>query len=84
MIRIEWVDSGRSALGWTMASELDVDVPTITTVGFLFKETEESLTVVQSVGDELLDNKEDELLFAITIPKVCIKARETLYGNAQH
>lgn len=84
ILRVKWLDSGRHAFEWTESIDLDVSIPTIETVGFLYKETDSALTMVQSVGVDLLAGKPDELLFAITIPKVCITERDTLCPTSQN
>jgi len=76
VLYVKWLDSGRHATVWTDPKELDIDVPIVETVGFLFKETDESVVLIQSKG---VGEEPDEILFSITIPKVAILEKETIY-----
>jgi hypothetical protein len=76
VLYVKWVDSGRHAFEWTEPKDIEVAVPSVETVGFLFKETEDALILVQSKG---IGNEPDEVLFSIIIPKVSILEKETIY-----
>lgn len=76
VLYVKWLDSGRHAFGWTDPKELDTDVPIVETVGFLLKETDEAVVLIQSKGD---GENPDEVLFSITIPNVAILEKETIY-----
>lgn len=78
LVKVVWDDAGRDAFGWSDPHEIDTELPTVETVGFLFKETDTALVVVQSIGSEALKGEEDEILFALTIPKGCIREVYTL------
>lgn len=73
---VKWLDSGRHAFEWTEPKDVDTAIPIIETVGFLFKETDDALVLVQSKG---IGNEPDEVLFSITIPKVAILEREIIF-----
>lgn len=76
VLYVKWVDSGRGAFGWTEPKDVDITVPTVETVGFLFKETDEHVSLIQSKG---IGDDPDEILFIINIPKVAILEKETIY-----
>lgn len=76
VLYVKWLDSGRHAFEWTEPKDVDTTIPIIETVGFLFKETDEAVVLVQSKGT---GEEPDEILFTITIPKVAILEKETIY-----
>ena len=72
LVRITWTDS--ASLGGHWADKTDVeDLKTeiIDSVGFVFKETDDSVTIVAHVG-------EDQVGGTMCIPKIAIVSRRTI------
>lgn len=76
VLYVKWVDSCREGFSWTDPEDIELELTTIETVGFLYKETATSIALIQNkeIGDE-----PDEILFIINIPKVAILEKETIY-----
>lgn len=75
LVLITWTDAV-GADGWITPEELDDITLTVhNTAGFLFKETEDSITVVMSYNDDM-----DNLGAYVVIPKVNIQVME-LFGD---
>jgi len=74
-IEVEWFDAATSTGGWTDNEEAKrvVGLSKIHTIGWLFKETKEYLTVVQSYSDT-----SHNILGDTSIPKPWIVKRRIL------
>lgn len=51
LVEIKWRDA-QTSHGWDHADDVDLEVPVVTTIGFLVKEDEHALMVASSVGDD--------------------------------
>ncbi len=71
LVEVRWLDA-QTSHGWEDQTEVDSEVPVVTTVGFLLKETEESIVIASSVGQDKTHNSR------ITIPTGMIKDRRIL------
>lgn len=72
IIEVKWVDSELYSNPWP--SDWGDDIGEVTTIGYLVKETEKTLTLAMSIDDE------GEPGGIFKIPKVTIKSRKE-YGN---
>lgn len=75
--QIWWEDASSSGEGWANLNELleRVGVAVICSVGFVIKETDKEVTIVQSLGTG--DNS--MVGHDMSIPKNCIMNRQVLY-----
>lgn len=76
VLYVKWIDSNREAFGWTDPKDAITTIAHCETVGFLFKETDDAVSLIQSKG---IGDEPDEILFIINIPKVAILEKETIY-----
>ena len=67
IVIIEWVDSVRAS-DWTYVEDVDEKPMDCISVGFLLKETEDSVTIAQNYG-----LKPEQVCNIMTIPKCSIK-----------
>lgn len=51
LVEIKWRDA-QTSHGWEHMEEVELEVPVVTTVGFLVKEDEHAIMVASSVGDD--------------------------------
>ena len=67
LVLVEWIDScSPSVNGWECINEVELKPPSKPwTVGFILEETEDCITLVQTISG-------DQILGRITIPKVAI------------
>lgn len=80
-VLIEWVDSERNAFGWSRISKIDVEEKpsVIRSVGMLFEDKKTHYTIVQSVGTAAFKGDDDEALFMLMVPKVCVISIKKLH-----
>ena len=79
MLRIEWMDScGHNNGRWTQAKDLEFKREHILyeSVGFLLKETEYSIVIIQSMG--LHPDDQDHVDAVMEIPKIAISKMAVL------
>ena len=70
-VHIVWQDS-HSEQVWSAAKEIDDDITPVTSIGWLIKETEKTITISTS------RTKEDVFADPLTIPKFAISKRRKL------
>jgi hypothetical protein len=74
IVRVLWTDSQGHG-GWMDVSEAKKDLPLVVeSVGYLITDTDDHVTIVQSITDE-----EDRVADSITIPRICIHSVDVLY-----
>lgn len=71
LISINWVDSAVT-MGWFYEDYSDLNPSFITTIGFLVKETDDSISVSTSLSEH------GRFVDILTIPKAVIKKRKFL------
>jgi len=72
VIKIEWLDSMGVTNSWENIDELiSLKPATCTTIGYLFEDTDDYITVAQSYSEQ-------QVLGRITIPKCSIIRTETI------
>lgn len=71
LIELKWKDA-QTGHGWEEAEDVDLDIPIVTTVGFLIKENEHAIMVASSVGDDKHNNAR------ILIPMGMVVSRKEL------
>ena len=67
IVIVEWVDSVRAS-DWTYAEDVDEKPMNCISIGFLMKETDDSITIAQNYG-----LKPEQVCNIMTIPKCSIK-----------
>ena len=69
-VKVKWIDSTASNLGWTLLSELEGEVQPIhiTTYGVIIQDNEDVIVVAQNIG-----TNQEQCCSLMTIPKGCIK-----------
>jgi len=72
VVEIKWIDAEHYSSHWI--DDWQGDITDVTTIGYLMKETESTLTLAMSISDE------DAPGGIFKIPKVCIISRKE-YGN---
>lgn len=70
LVLIHWWDSSGGG-GWNFESEIDTGTHLIKTIGWVFHEADDRITIVSNYGHE-------QALCSITIPKCSIKERQEL------
>ena len=70
LVKVNWIDSAQSP-GWIYKDDLKDFNMQIKSVGYLVKETDESITLVAHIG-------EDSLCSPLQIPKIAIKSQEEI------
>ena len=55
LVHVEWKDA-QTSHGWELADDLEVEIPIVTTVGFLVKENDQGLLIASSVGADRHSN----------------------------
>ena len=82
IVELDWIDSRRTYLGWEKASEYmrETALDVCHSVGYLLKEDDDQITVVQSVARpaDNPDRVHAHVTDAITIPKVAVRTRRSL------
>lgn len=51
LVEVKWRDA-QTSHGWDHIDDVELEVPVVTTVGFLVKEDENAIMVASSVGDD--------------------------------
>lgn len=74
VVEIHWGDACGSHQSWDHTEELDNAISKMITVGYLFKENDEAITIIQSFS-----KTEDRCDNWITIPQKMITEIYTLY-----
>lgn len=65
VVEIKWIDSVRDATDWSFPEEIEEKDSLISSVGYLWKEDENSIIIIQSFGH-------GDILFRLKIPKCSI------------
>lgn len=68
IVIIDWVDSVRAS-DWTYIEDVDEKIMNCVSVGFLLKETDDSVTIAQNYG-----LKPEQVCNLMTIPKCSIRS----------
>lgn len=71
LVQIDWEDA-QTGHGWEHEEDITVDIPVVTTIGFLIKENEKGIVIASSVGSDRHNNAR------ITIPKGMVVNRKDL------
>ena len=72
IVKIEWLDSKTASHEWEDIEDLEpLELAICTTVGFIFEETKDYITIVPTVS-------EGHILGRLSIPRKCIKKLRSL------
>lgn len=71
LVEVKWLDA-QTSHGWEDKDEIDSEVPVVTTIGFLLKETEDSVVIASTIGQDKTHNSR------ILIPIGMIKEKRIL------
>lgn len=71
LVEVNWLDA-QTSHGWEDKDEIDSEVPVVTTIGFLLKETEDSVVIASTIGQDKTHNSR------ILIPIGMIKEKRIL------
>jgi hypothetical protein len=75
IVKVVWIDSEREASGWTRLEEIKDTLTEIETVGFLYKDTDILVSLIQTMDSKALSGDIDgDVLYAINIPRGCVKS----------
>jgi len=55
LVEVKWLDA-QTSHGWEDKDEIDSEVPVVTTIGFLLKETEDSVVIASTIGQDKTHN----------------------------
>lgn len=55
LIMVEWKDA-QTSHGWEEETEADINLPTVVTIGFLIRETNEAFLISSTVGFDRTNN----------------------------
>ena len=71
LVHIEWKDA-QTGHGWEHQDDVQIEIPIVTTIGFLIRDNDEGVMVASTVGSDLHCNAR------IVIPKGMIVSRKDL------
>jgi len=71
LVEVNWKDA-QTSHGWEHSDEVELDIPIVTTIGFLIKESEDALMIASSVGTDKHTNAR------MLIPKGMVVSRKEL------
>lgn len=71
---IEWVDPYSDDSEWTSVDSIDIDLPTVYSIGHVIKETDDVVVLAHSMGRRPFKDT-NEVCGIMILPKVVIKAR---------
>ena len=74
---IEWIDPYSDDSAWTDLDSVEVDLPTVYTIGHVIKETDDVVVLAHSIGKKP-NQDTDEVCGIMVLPKVVIKERRQL------
>lgn len=77
MVMIKWADSAASCLNWHWESEWTTDVVTIISIGFLIRETNDTITIIPNISLPK-DGEERQGRGELTVPRQTIISMERI------
>lgn len=71
LVEILWIDAESGDTEWTTPEEIDVDLPEVTSIGFLVKETDTTFVIASTISQDHINGQ-------FKIPKGMVKSKRVL------
>lgn len=68
LVEVVWTDA-QTSHGWEAEEESEIDIPIVTTVGFLIKETEAGIRIASTVGADKSHNSRMDIPAKMIVTK---------------
>jgi hypothetical protein len=68
LVEVVWTDA-QTSHGWESEEETEIDIPIVTTVGFLIKETESGVRIASTIGADKSHNSRMDIPAKMIVTK---------------
>lgn len=77
MVYVKWVDSQFASQGWSHEKDINNEIATIETIGYLIKSKNKVYTIASSVSIKK-EEIENQMTCVINIPKCCVVCKRVI------